>query len=86
MSIEETILYCGFKIDGEEYAIAVSDIQEIIKPSQLTCVPLAPSNIHGLLNLRGQIVTTLSLRDVLGLDRNLGQAYMNIIVKGPEGL
>lgn len=78
--------YCGFKIDGEEYAIPVMKIQEVIKPLPVTTVPLAQSNVRGLINLRGQIVTCVSVRKQFGIEDRLEDDYMNIIVKGDDGL
>jgi purine-binding chemotaxis protein CheW len=78
--------YCGFKIAGEEFAIPVMEVQEVIKPLQVTAVPLAQDQVRGLINLRGQIVTCLSLRKVFEQEENLSDDYMNIIVKGKDGL
>lgn len=78
--------YCGFKVAGEEFAIPVMEVQEVIKPLQVTSVPLAQQQIRGLINLRGQIVTCLSLRKLFGREDQLTESYMNIIVKGKDGL
>lgn len=78
--------YCGFKIAGEEFAIPVMEVQEVIKPLQVTTVPLAQDQVRGLINLRGQIVTCLSLRKVFQQEENLSDEYMNIIVRGKDGL
>lgn len=78
--------YCGFKIAGEEYAIPVMEVQEVIKPLQVTAVPLAQGEIRGLINLRGQIVTCISLRKLFQQEENLENDYMNIIIKGNDGL
>ena len=88
MEIEEseTIQYCGFKICDEEYAIPVMEVQEVIKPQQVTPIPLAQDQIRGLVNLRGQIVTCISLRKLFGKDDDLTKDHMNIIVKGNDGL
>jgi purine-binding chemotaxis protein CheW len=83
---EEINQYCGFKVAGEEYAIPVMQVQEVIKPQQVTPIPLAQEQIRGLINLRGQIVTCLSLRKLFNQTDDLQRAYMNIIVKGQEGL
>lgn len=83
---EEINQYCGFKVAGEEYAIPVMQVQEVIKPQQVTPIPLAQEQIRGLINLRGQIVTCLSLRKLFNQKDDLQKAYMNIIVKGQEGL
>lgn len=77
--------YCGFKIGGEEYAIPVMEVQEVIKPQMVTPIPLAQEQIRGLINLRGQIVTCLSLRKLFNQDDDLKEDYMNIIVKGKDG-
>lgn len=85
-SHEETVQYCGFKIAGEEFAIPVMDVQEVIKPLVVTPIPLASDEIRGLINLRGQIVTCLSLRRLFGKEDQLDKQYMNIIVRGNTGL
>ena len=77
--------YCGFKIGGEEYAIPVMEVQEVIKPQMVTPIPLAQDQVRGLINLRGQIVTCLSLRKLFNQEDDLNQDYMNIIVKGKDG-
>ena len=86
LSHEETIQYCGFKIADEEYAIPVMDVQEVIRPLVVTPIPLASDEIRGLINLRGQIVTCLSLRRLFAKEDKLDKNYMNIIVRGNSGL
>ena len=41
-------------------------MQEVLRSQQLTRVPLAPSAVAGLINLRGQVVTAIELRERLG--------------------
>jgi purine-binding chemotaxis protein CheW len=77
---------CGFKIGNGFYAISVLEVQEVIKPQVLTRVPSAPSYIRGLINLRGQIVTAISLRSLFGLGDDHRDDYMNIIVRSGESL
>jgi purine-binding chemotaxis protein CheW len=77
---------CGCKVGGEEYAIPVMGVQEVIKPQMVTPIPLAQEQIRGLINLRGQIVTCLSLRRLFKQSDDLDSEYMNIIVKGNDGL
>lgn len=82
----QTNQYCGFKIAGEEYAIPVMDVQEVIKPQLVTPIPLAEEEVRGLINLRGQIVTCLSLRKLFGQPDELDKEHMNIIVRGENNL
>lgn len=72
--------FVSFHVAGEVLGIPVEQVQEILPPQTLTKVPLAPPAIAGLINLRGQIVTSFDLRVRLGLpSRPLGSTYMNII-------
>ena len=41
-------------------------MQEVLRSQQLTRVPLAPTAVAGLINLRGQVVTAIELRERLG--------------------
>jgi purine-binding chemotaxis protein CheW len=77
---------CGFKIGNGYYAISVLDVQEVIKPQMFTSVPSAPEYIRGLINLRGQIVTAISIRSLFGLPEDNRDDYMNIIVRSGESL
>ena len=76
---------CTFRVAGVLYGIDVLQVQEIIHPQAITPVPLAPSAIQGLINLRGQIVTATCLRRRLGLDpRGSGEAMIGIILRHGE--
>lgn len=83
---QEVAQYCGFKVAGEEFAIPVMEVQEVIKPLPVTTVPLAQEQVRGLINLRGQIVTCVSLRHLFQKEDNLSDEYMNIIIRGKDGL
>lgn len=78
---------CGFKVMEGIYAVPVLDVQEVVKPQKVTPVPLSPSYIDGLINLRGQIVTAINLRKLFGLPaRETDSDYMNIIVRSNDSL
>jgi purine-binding chemotaxis protein CheW len=57
----------AFRLAGEEYAIDIGSIDEIVKPRPVTEVPFAPAFCPGIVSLRGRIVTMLDLRKRLGL-------------------
>jgi purine-binding chemotaxis protein CheW len=79
--------FCTFAVGGFHYGVDVSHVQEIIRPQELTRVPLAPAVVGGLINLRGRIVTALDLRRRLGLgERPAGQASRNVVVRAGEGV
>ena len=55
-----------FRLDGDLYGVEVEHVQEVLKSQGLTRVPLAPAVGAGLINLRGQVVTAIELRERLG--------------------
>jgi purine-binding chemotaxis protein CheW len=60
--------YAGESLCG----INILEIQEIIKTTAITPVPLAPEYINGIINLRGSIVTVIDLNRRLGLLEETG--------------
>lgn len=53
-------------VDDQLFGIPILQVQDIVEASKITPVPLAPSAIAGVLNLRGRIVTVVDLRKLLG--------------------
>jgi len=56
-----------FKLGQEEFAIKITDVQEINRMTDITHMPNAPVYIDGLVNLRGNIIPALNLRRRFGL-------------------
>lgn len=56
-----------FCVNGRAYAIDIRRIQEIIYYREVTPVPQAASFILGVIDLRGQIIPVVSLKERLGL-------------------
>ncbi|MCW2694506.1 MAG: chemotaxis protein CheW [Mycobacterium sp.] len=59
--------YCTFELDQHVFGIPVGDVQEVLASQRVRRVPGATSEVAGLLNLRGEIVTRLDLRPRLQL-------------------
>src|SRR5687767_4864753 len=60
--------YLTFYLAGEEYAVTILKVTEIIECATLTKVPGTPSWIRGVLNLRGAVVPVVDLAVKFGLD------------------
>ena len=67
-SPENAVEYVTATVGGQLFGLPISRVQDVFAPERLTRVPLAPSEIAGLLNLRGRIVTAIDMRRRLGLD------------------
>lgn len=53
--------YLAFTLNGEVFAIDILQIREIIEFGALTEVPMMPSTIRGVINLRGAVVPVIDL-------------------------
>jgi purine-binding chemotaxis protein CheW len=59
--------YLTFHIGGEEYAVGILRVKEIITYGTLTTVPQTPPSIRGVINLRGSVVPVVDLAVKFGL-------------------
>ncbi len=77
--------FCTFRLDGHFLGVEVERVQEVIRYQEMTPVPLAAAAVSGLINLRGQIVTAIDLRQCLGMPpRPEGELPMNVVVRANE--
>lgn len=73
---------CTFHVDDLYLGVDVMEVQEVIRYQEMTVVPLAPDVVRGLINLRGQIVTALDLRRMLGLQPLAdGELPANVVIR-----
>lgn len=79
--------YVSFRLAEQWLGLPVVLAQEVLATQRISPVPLAPPEVAGFLNLRGQIVTAVDLRVRLGLHaRAEGEPAMNIVVRDGEEL
>ncbi|NOZ58187.1 MAG: chemotaxis protein CheW [Euryarchaeota archaeon] len=64
---EDELKLVVFRLGDEEYAAEVSQVREIIRMEKITRLPRAPEFVEGIINLRGQLTTVISLRRLFGL-------------------
>lgn len=60
--------FLAFDLNGENYAIQILKIKEIIEMMDITHVPKLPSHMKGVINLRGKIIPVMDLRLRFGLE------------------
>ncbi|MEN6540240.1 MAG: chemotaxis protein CheW [Mizugakiibacter sp.] len=58
---DEQSQYLTFMLGGEQFAIGILGIKEIIEYAGLTEVPMMPECIRGVINMRGAVVPVLDL-------------------------
>jgi purine-binding chemotaxis protein CheW len=75
--------YCTFRLGDLIIGIDVRRVQEVLKHDHMTPVPLAPPEVRGLINLRGQIVTAVDLRQQLGLASG-GELAASVVIRAGD--
>ena len=71
----------SFIVDGELYAVDVTLVQKVARMLAVTPVPTAPAEVLGIANLKGRVITVLSLCKLLGSEKPCVAAlYVNTIV------
>ena len=53
--------YCVFRSGRERFCFSVLDVEEVVEWPGLTRVPLAPTFLMGIFNLRGSIVAVIDI-------------------------
>ena len=66
MNKTEPSQYLTFNLGDEVFAMDIRTVREIIQHAALTIVPLMPSFIRGVVNLRGAVVPVIDLKSRFG--------------------
>jgi purine-binding chemotaxis protein CheW len=54
--------YLAFMLAGENYAVRIAHVAEILKPPPITEVPRSSPTVLGVISVRGRLVTVVDLR------------------------
>ena len=74
-----------FHVGKYLFGVDVSLVQEIVRLQTITPVPLSGTDIAGLINLRGEVLTAVDLRARLGLPpAETGRDPINVVVRVDE--
>jgi purine-binding chemotaxis protein CheW len=73
--------YLSFALRGESFALPILDVTEIMEFHSLTTVPMMPSFIRGVINLRGRVVPVVDISARFGREpTEVGRRTSIIIV------
>jgi purine-binding chemotaxis protein CheW len=77
--------FISFSIGEEEYGLELLRVKEVIRVREITWLPKAPSFVKGIINLRGDVIPIIDLRDRFGLEAKESTAMTRVIVVEVEG-
>jgi two-component system, chemotaxis family, sensor kinase CheA len=88
---KDTLQVCTFRLGEHLFGVDVHRVQEVLRYQDMTSVPMTSSTVRGLINLRGQTVTALDLRERLHLpprEQPLDeeQRPMNVVLMAEGGV
>jgi purine-binding chemotaxis protein CheW len=75
----------SFRLGGEEHAVPVADVREVLKTIQLTTVPNTPDYILGVMSLRGTMLPIIDLCRRFGLPAGVQDEKSRIVVVSSAG-
>ncbi len=79
----------SFRLAGEEYAVEIGSVREIVKPPPITEVPRAPEAVLGVIGLRGEALPVFDPLLLLGLARHEEASSVSrrvIVIDTEQGL
>jgi purine-binding chemotaxis protein CheW len=70
----------SFLVGEEVYGLEILRVKEVIRLREITRLPRAPTFVKGIINLRGDIIPIIDLRDKFGLEHQQYTAMTRVIV------
>jgi purine-binding chemotaxis protein CheW len=64
----QTVEVCSVRVGDTLYGVPIAHVLEILGKPATQPVPLAPYFVGGLVHYRGEVLTAVSLRRLLGMD------------------
>jgi len=76
----DSVQHLSFRVRDARYALPIELVREIIEYGQITTVPMMPSFIHGVINLRGNVVPVLDLAARFGMPLSVANKRTCIVI------
>jgi len=76
---------CVVALAGTRFAVEVRHAREVVVFDELTMVPLAPSHLLGVVNLRGSVMALVDIRPFLGLEATRAERQPRALVVESAG-
>jgi len=70
----------AFCLQGEEFAVDIQKVREVLKITQITRLPQSLEFIEGVINLRGEVLPVVDLRKRFGLVATEEMSRARIII------
>jgi purine-binding chemotaxis protein CheW len=78
--------YLSFLLNEDWYGLSVYELVEVLPPPKITRVPSVPDHILGVINLRGEVLSTIDLKSFFGLPQGEPSEDQALIVVEHAGM
>ena len=75
----------SFAMSDEDYGVNIQTVKEVIRHREITRLPKAPAFVKGVINLRGDIIPIIDLRERFGMEQVEYNDMTRVIVVEVEG-
>jgi len=65
--IQKPSLLVVFTLDGQQYALRLSEVEKVIRAVYVTALPNVSNVVLGVINVQGRVIPVIDLRQRLGL-------------------
>lgn len=84
--VEDVITYLEFDLGEESYGVKLISVREVITVPETTPLPNGPKFFKGIMNLRGQIISIVDLRDKLGIKPSEDRTEEAVVIVDFDGI
>jgi purine-binding chemotaxis protein CheW len=77
--------YVAFTVGTTRYCVPIAEVQRIVRRENVTEVPQAPGYVEGVMNLRGEIVPVIDMRQRLGVPSDDAPRKSRVIIAEVAG-
>lgn len=82
---ESSVRVLKFVLGGEGYCVLITQVKEVIRVPDTTRVPMTPSFVKGIMNLRGEIISVIDIREFFGLAEIKKASDARVVVTDVSG-
>lgn len=75
----------SFGIGNEDYGVDIQTVKEVIRKKEITRLPKAPVFVKGVINLRGDVIPIIDMRERFGMEQKEYTDMTRVIVAEVEG-
>ena len=82
---DELTQLISFMVGKEEYGLEILNVKEVIRIREITKIPKAPVFVKGIINLRGDVIPIIDLREKFGLETKEYTTMTRVIIVEVDG-